>query len=443
MICLLVFVFSNINGQQKSWYAGKSQVNITPKEGDYTLSGFRRDSETSLGVLDSLYAKILYLEFADKNLAIVTVDLVESFGDLATSFLKKEVLKRTGVEHIIVNASHTHSSPEILEHYPNNEVPKWEKAIIIEISKAIEKAKSNKRKALINAGKGYANVGHNRRKVNEDGSVTMIWSNPERFPTSPVDSIVTVLRVDDSKTMKPMVILGNYACHAVVFGEKNYKLSADFPGYVAKHVEQEIGDDVMFMFLQGAAGDIDPFLTNRQTLKEGLEHCKEIGEVLGTEIVKVSKNIKPSENFVPSLQVEEKTISVPSRFPPEKLIAMYKEQYKRQFGEEIDPSKININTGPTYGIPITTALINGEIALMTMPAEPFVEFQIDWRNRLPVKHTFFLGYTNGYVGYIPTIRAAAEGGYGANDATVWVNFGVGEMLVDKAVIDIYRFLGKF
>ena len=58
-----------------------------------------------------------------------------------------------------------------------------------------------------------------------------------------------------------------------------------------------------------------------------------------------------------------------------------------------------------------------------------------------MKDTVFAGYTNGALGYFPTIRAAAEGGYGATEATI-VEVGAGERLVSRALIDLYSLLGK-
>ena len=49
-------------------------------------------------------------------------------------------------------------------------------------------------------------------------------------------------------------------------------------------------------------------------------------------------------------------------------------------------------------------------------------------------------WLKGALGYFPTIRAAAEGGYGADEATI-VEVGAGEQLVSRALIDLYRLLG--
>jgi hypothetical protein len=91
---------------------------------------------------------------------------------------------------------------------------------------------------------------------------------------------------------------------------------------------------------------------------------------------------------------------------------------------------------------VTAVLINKRIALMGMPGEPFVDFQINWRDRCPVRDAFFVGYANGYLDYFPTIRAAAEGGYGAGDSDTYVAVGAGERMVDHALVKIYEMLGR-
>ncbi len=78
---------------------------------------------------------------------------------------------------------------------------------------------------------------------------------------------------------------------------------------------------------------------------------------------------------------------------------------------------------------------------MTFPGEPFVDFQMNWRDRCPARSAFLLGYTNGYYGYFPTIRSASLGGYGAASASTWVEAGAGERVVDRAVVNTYEMLG--
>ena len=89
-----------------------------------------------------------------------------------------------------------------------------------------------------------------------------------------------------------------------------------------------------------------------------------------------------------------------------------------------------------------TLLINDEIAMMGMPGEPFVEFALDFRERSPVPDAFFVGYANGYYAYFPTIKAAVEGGYGADSLTTRTEVGAGEAMLDHSLVKLYQMLGK-
>jgi hypothetical protein len=94
----------------------------------------------------------------------------------------------------------------------------------------------------------------------------------------------------------------------------------------------------------------------------------------------------------------------------------------------------------SFTLHVTVLLIDKQIALVGMPGEPFVEFQIDWRDRCPVNNCLFLGYTNGYFDYFPTILAASQGGYGAGDSNTYVAVGAGERMLNHALVRVYEML---
>ena len=56
-------------------------------------------------------------------------------------------------------------------------------------------------------------------------------------------------------------------------------------------------------------------------------------------------------------------------------------------------------------------------------------------------NTLFVGYSNGHLGYFPTIKAAAQGGYGAGSSTI-VEVGAGELLVNRALINLAYLSGQ-
>ncbi len=92
--------------------------------------------------------------------------------------------------------------------------------------------------------------------------------------------------------------------------------------------------------------------------------------------------------------------------------------------------------------PVTTLLLNRQIAIVGLPGEPFVGLQLLLKQRSPLPVTLMTGYTNGYVGYFPTLRDAVAGGYGANTIVTRVEVGAGERMVDRGLIHLHRLLGN-
>jgi hypothetical protein len=114
------------------------------------------------------------------------------------------------------------------------------------------------------------------------------------------------------------------------------------------------------------------------------------------------------------------------------------------FGPKIfqDHAYIFARSAPaTMEIPVTTLLLDRRIAFAGLAGEPFVELQEEWRAQCPVHDSFFLGYTNGFFDYIPTIPAA-QGGYGAGDSNTYVAPGTGERMLQLAVIRVYGMPGQ-
>ena len=57
------------------------------------------------------------------------------------------------------------------------------------------------------------------------------------------------------------------------------------------------------------------------------------------------------------------------------------------------------------------ALRLGDLAILVLPGEPFVEAQLEIKQRSPATRTFVAHMANRYVGYIPTPEAIGRGGY--------------------------------
>jgi len=391
---------------------GLGRINITPPVG-YVLGGYGDRKGNSTGVHDPLTATVVYLENGGENLALVAIDL--------RSFPSERVVKRAkdelGVRHVLLAVSHTHSGPITWEKqdWPTLEKP-WFRETEDKIIAAIAAAKSQVFAGHITAGSGEAYIGHNRRLVNPDGSVTMLWRNAERRATAPLDPRVQVLRITD-EAGKTRAVGVNYACHGVNLGPDNLEISADWPGYMKRKVEESLGAGVLCFFLQGGAADINPYLDKQPVRENGFGAAEESGNKIAAEVLRVLQRMRPAQGVNDSIDVIEDSFDVPNRF----------------------------EQGKSIPIGMSTIVLNKSLGLVTMPGEPFVQLQLDLAARSPLQNTLLIGYCFSvrgvWAGYIPTIRAATEGGYGAGYNTT-VAVGTGEMMIRKAVVNINRVLGK-
>jgi len=414
--------------------AGVAKVDITPLAGQ-PMYGFAARLSPAMGTLDPLFARVLVLEVGETRLALVALDLGRSFGPAALARLQDDVKESSGISYVLVTASHTHSGPVIKDEYPPGKTPPWETLTLERIAKAIDAAHEKAVEARIGTGYGVAYIGHNRLRVNPEGTVTWMDRNTARIPTSPVDPTVSVLRVD-TREGQPLAILVNYACHPVVLGPDNVKFSADFPGTMTSTVEQAFDGQPVCFFHQGAPGDINPYHAVTLLTQDALKWRDWTGERLGREAARVAGDIHTETNSEASLDVAEDVLIFRLRWQSEK----FREAllgFGEAFFEDYAPA-----IREEWRLPVATVLLNQQIALMTMPGEPFVEFQMNWRDRCPVQDAFLLGYANGYYGYFPTIDVAAKGGYGGAGATAWVEVGAGERMVDRALIRVYEMLGR-
>ena len=412
--------------------AGVAKVEITPPPG-IPMWGYSNRKGPATGTLDPLYARVLVLQAGTSRLAIVTLDLGRSFGPASLNWLRDAT--RNEVSLVVVTASHTHSGPTIADQYPSG-TPTWETVALKKIANAISEASTRLTEARIGTGYGFTLIGHNRLRVNPDGTVSWFERNLTRVPTAPVDGTVSVLRVDTSAG-QPLAILVNYACHPVVFGSDNLQYSADFPAAMAKTVEEAFGNKPLCFFLQGAPGDINPYFAVTPLEEDAVTMRDHTGQMLGREVVRIAKDIHPQADTEADLKFSEERVSVHLRWDPDKfreaMIAVFGPAAGQTF-----PSR----SGPIIELPVTTILINHKIAILTVPGEAFVEYQTEWRERCSVRGALFVGYANGYDGYFPTISSASRGGYGAANPATWVEIGAGDRMVDTGVITINKMLGR-
>ena len=400
---------------------GFAQKDITPQVAMPMWGyGARRDL-LSQGTLDPLMAKAIVIEAGSDRVALVGLDLGRAPTSAMMEEIRTTIREKARIEHVLIVGSHTHHGP-VLELTDREGFGKGKfdtaigylKTLPEMISSTIVEAASRLQPARM--GVASADVPYNRNR------------HSKRQPAAR-DPLLAVLRFDDPSG-KPIAILVNFAAHPVMTSGTILKFSADYPGFMMKHVEQELGAPCVF--IQGASGDMSVNAVN-------VSGPQGFGEQLGQECVKLAKTIETATPARPSLQGRVDRFDFKTRidlndpivmtaysvaFFPE-LIRNFAEDYKDGMHPELN-----------------TILLNREIAIVGGAGEFFSNHAVRLRDRSYVKHTLFFGYCNGYMNYFPTIEAVSEGGYGADAPVSPAQIGAGEQMMNRALINIYSMLGK-
>ena len=240
------------------------------------------------------------------------------------------------------------------------------------------------------------------------------------------------MRFDDLEG-KPIAILVNFAAHPVMTDEKILKYSADYPGFLKNKVEAELATKCVFM--QGASGDMSPNVGSGPPGPEGLRRNpgrpRHRAGTVGQDRGPRAAEREGHRRHVP-LQ-DPRRLERPASSPA---------VFERSFFPEITHAYQKLY-GDSLAAELNTVLLNGEIALVGGSGEFFCNHANRLKARAYVKHTLFFGYCNGHGMYFPTIEATSEGGYGADPGVSFAEIGAGERMMDQALFNIYKLLGKF
>ncbi len=397
--------------------AGVARVEITPSALMQMYGYANRKCGDAVGTHDPLLAKALVLEAGNSRMAIVTMDL----GSMVSDNLRQEVASRLNIPVLLLSASHTHSAPSFLPFGSSPTKDPSAPAYLAELERkvfgAVEEASKAMAPVTLHVGRGSLQLGYNRLLPRDNGRSRALFDNLERVPYGPVDPELVVLRVDGLDG-SPRALIVHYAAHAVVLGPTNCKYSADYPGVMQAKVEQTL-PGTQVMFVQGGAGDVNPLFQARSGKEDDdFAVVKKMGELLADAVI----HANAAAAAVPAAR---------QGILSKKEVLTFDDRWEK---------------GQTLDVGITTILINGSVAIAAVPGEAMHRLQRIWKEGAEAPVPLFYGYTfssgGTWAGYIPDLRSAAHGGYGA-DASTRIEIGAGERIMQRHLINLYGLLGMW
>lgn len=401
-------------------HAGFGRVDITPPVNVW-LSGYAARTSPAIGIHDELRATALVLSSDGQKAAIVSLDLI-GLDFQTIEAIRKLVCEWVGIsgEALIINCSHTHSGPSVYRLRAMGDINKaYIETLPTRVATAVKLANDSLKPAKILLGVCEGAIGINRRERKPDGSI-QIGKNPQ----GPIDPNVYVLRVEDENG-NVMGIVVHHAAHAVVLGPNNLYVSADYPGVTVRAIERVFGDGTVAMFLQGCCGNI-----NAIREKGTFDECERIGMALaGTALRAASfaNEIEPTPIIAQRRVLQLPLLPPPSKDELKEMMQSYRRDLNeaKRSGDKVreqvtkamlnwakEASRLARSRSAKLTQPFEmTALRIGDLAILGLSGEVFIEYALNIRGSSPFKETFVLGYTNGCIGYVPTTSAYDEGGY--------------------------------
>ena len=395
-LLLLTFVGGSTVTLGAGFRASVVKIDITPSEPQWLLGYDPRKSD---GVHDHLFHRIVAMDDGKTQFFVISTDIC-LFSPSTYDDVTRAIREQTGVKPIQVwwTVTHTHAAPEVGppglgavfmgDRYQHAGNPEYSALVEQKLIEGIKEAQAKLAPARMGAGYGIAMANINRRARDLEGP-TFLGLNPD----GPADRNIGLIRLEHEDG-KILALIANYAMHGTVLGAENKKISGDAPGVVAEYVEQQIGAPMLY--INGAAGNLAPIYTVYPDFESG--HLSQFRVLLGDKIIDANRKIGHTTSNV-TLALDEQIVETPRKpgmgWAPD--LASYTR--RTSAGEDV------------VRVPVRFLRINNDIAIWAAPLELFCEIAMDVRSRSPFPYTFYFGYANGWLGYLPTREEFAKGGY--------------------------------
>lgn len=412
----------------------------------------QRAGKVSDDVHDTLSAKALFLTDGNTRLLFITTDLISISNAIYSRVL--DGLTSAGVATpagICIAASHTHSGPDV------------EDSLIV--AAPTKEYIDRLVQALIQVGRQAASDPVPVRLRLATGQADFLINRRQEGLDAPIDRRVLAIGVECVQDKKYLGVLFGVGCHAVCLGHDNLLISADYPGYAQRIIEQEL-DGSIALFVNLTEGNIIPStrprydsLDTRGYLGGSFADAEKVGDSLAKEVLRCLADSRPQDLNL--FRADKRTFTVrPARhdlsmisawkrlLARRRIILEYLPGFRKASPFNLKPvitlwrdaSSVVIEMGMSEKemrrlmaavseflmmamrltnpairnpIPVSVQVIQiNDYRFMTLPGEALVEVGRGWQEcNHPQEHTaFVIGLANGFMGYLPHPDNFAEPG---------------------------------
>lgn len=366
-----------------SLQAGFSKVSITPSlhhaednvaEGKFQsvpLGGYSaRHGKPATGIHDSIFVKAAAIKVANNLMVIIGTDLLiipHNITDTVLYILRSDGIGR---DQLMFSASHSHSSVggwgmgymgASSAGAPNTNMVRW---LSSQIALAVREAIRDLKPASIGSGNVPAAAYTRNRVIGELG-------------TKNDDFSYIILEQTGGKK----AIVGSFSAHATILGARNMEVSAEYPGYWQRKMENSFADYAVYC--AGALGSQSPVANG----EDAFERVRTFGEALADTVLQYALTTPLKDSVVFS------AITMKFNLPDYHIRIMNKRSLVPFLSNKMIPA-------PKH--PVLQALRLNDMVWLSAPADFSGEIALQTKNYLYPKgfNANVVGFNGGYLGYI-------------------------------------------
>lgn len=458
----------------RTFRAGAAASNITPPLGTLRVGSFAPYPSTH--VHDELHARCLVLDDGKTTLALVVCDLV-GFHRSVSIEARRMIEEHCGIppENVMISATHTHSAGTAMgkTRYTNEqELDDYQLFLARRIADGVRRAKNLLRPAEIAFGKADAGANVRSRRwhlrtgkerVDHFGRTNRVWktSAPNdnyTKPSGPVDPFVYFIALREPGGA-PISLYSAYSVHYVGDTGSGH-ISADYFGFYCENLKHRLSSpeqDPPFvaMMANSTSGDIGPnndIFRHLKGPRGNYQRPRFYAKDLADRVELEFRNVKWQSD--PQLDVRFREVNLEWRSVEPELLEWAKDIEARapRLAEGNLPIGARWVTTRPFIAPLSYAgrlqmLANvtepakvplqilriGDICIGTTPCETYTEVGQAFQRRSPFANTFMVELNHGYIGYLPTPRHFALGGYSTWPGTNYLEPQASEKIVDHLI----------
>jgi hypothetical protein len=391
---------------------------ITPPAGAQMPGGFFK--RRAKGVRDKLLAVACVVYDGKTAAALVGIDAL--FITKPTVLAARRLIQKATkvpAENVMIGASHTHTGGPMADCLGCDADPAYLEKVAKAIAGAVQTGWNSLHAAEVGIGTGSeARISFNRRFLMRDGREITHPGKPGTphhadivAPAGPIDPAVGVLAARNPRGKLTGVVV-NFACHSTVMGGDRF--SADYAGFLRKHLQAHYGQATPVVFLLGSCGDITQVDNMSRAVEFGEKHADMMGLKLAAEAIRTIDRMTWLKEAPTAATVENVSLAIRSEPDPNRerpAFGLGSGQTVEKVYESERQKVAEVRKKTPRLTSEVQAIRVGPLGIVSTGAEYFCEYGLRIKKASRLQPAWVVSLANDWIGYVPTAQAFVGGGY--------------------------------